>query len=62
MKGIKIKQSSVNFQIENSLSIQKPVSREKKQHYPILDLVLNVLLYIFDAKKGCKKNVYINCH
>ena len=29
--------------------------RKKNLYYPILDLVLNVLLYIFDAKKGCKK-------
>ena len=43
------------FKIENKLSIQKPVSRKK--HYPVLDLVLNVLLYIVDAKKGCKKKV-----
>ena len=27
----------------------------EKTHYPILDLVVNVLLYIFDAKKGFKK-------
>ena len=31
---------------------------EKKPHYPILDLVLKVLLCIFDAKKGCKKNFF----
>ena len=44
MKGMKIKQNSVPFQkdLENRLSIRKHVSREKK-HYPILDLVLNVL-------------------
>ena len=52
MNGMSFGQNSVNFQ--NRLSIRKPVSR-KKQHYPILDLVLNVLLYIFIAKKGCKK-------
>ena len=28
---------------------------EKKTHYPKFDLVLNVLLCIFDANKGCKK-------
>ena len=54
MKEMKIKQNSENFKIENRLSIRKPVSR-KNPHYPILDLVLNVLLCIFDAKKGCKK-------
>ena len=40
---------------ENRLSIQKPVSRKKTTHYPISDLFLNVLLYIFEAKKGCRK-------
>ena len=37
---------------------QKPpvyVSRKKK-HYPIPKLFLIVLLYIVEAKKGCKKN------
>ena len=29
MKEIKIKQNSVNFKIENRLSIRKPVSRKK---------------------------------
>ena len=47
MKEMKI------FKTENSLSIRKPVSRKKNRHYPILDLVLNVLLCIFDAKEGC---------
>ena len=54
MKGTKIKQNSVNFQNENRLSVQKPVSR-KKTHYPISNLFLIVLLYIVEAKKGCKK-------
>ena len=36
------------------LSVQKPVSR-KNTHYPISDLFLIVLLYIVEAKKGCKK-------
>ena len=53
---MKIKQNPVNFKIENTLSIRKPVSRKKTTtHYPILDLVLNVVLYISDAKKRCKK-------
>ena len=36
------------------MSVQKPVSRKKK-HYPISNLFLFVLLYIVEAKKGCKK-------
>ena len=56
MKEMKIRQNSVDFQTENRLSIGKPVSR-KNPHYSILDLVLNVLLCIFDAKKGCNKKV-----
>ena len=36
------------------LSVQKPVSR-KEPHYPISNLFLIVLLYIVEAKKGCKK-------
>ena len=40
MKEMKIKQNSVS---------------RKNPHYPISNLVLNVLLCIFDAKKGCKK-------
>ena len=52
MKQTKIKQNSVNFQ--NRLSVQKPVSR-KNPPYPISNLVLIVLLYIVEAKKGCKK-------
>ena len=36
------------------LSVQKPVSR-KNPHYPISNLFLIVLLYIVEAKKGCKK-------
>ena len=36
------------------MSVQKPVSG-KKTHYPISNLFLNVLLYIVEAKKGCKK-------
>ena len=28
---------------------------EKKTHYPISNLFLIVLLYIVEAKKGCKK-------
>ena len=54
MKQTKIKQNSVNFKIENRLSVQKPVSR-KNPHYPISNLFLIVLLYIVEAKKGCKK-------
>ena len=54
MKQTKIKQNSVNFQIENRLSVQKPVFR-KNPHYPISNLFLIVLLYIVEAKKGCKK-------
>ena len=59
MKRVKIKQNSVNFQIENRLSIRKPVSRKKKKtHYPTLDLVLNALLYIFlMPKRGVRKKV-----
>ena len=56
MKQMKIKQNSVNiFKIDNRLSVQKPVSRKKKKHYPISNLFLIVLLYIVEAKKGCKK-------
>ena len=36
------------------MSVQKPVSR-KNPHYPISNLFLIVLLYIVEAKKGCKK-------
>ena len=54
MKQTKIKQNSVNFKIENRLSVQKPVSR-KNPHYPISNLFLNGLLNIVEAKKGCKK-------
>ena len=54
MKQTKIKQNSVISKIENRLSVQKPVSR-KKPHYPISNLFLIVLLYIVEAKKGCKK-------
>ena len=36
------------------LSVQKPVSRQNP-HYPISNLFLIVLLYIVEAKKGCKK-------
>ena len=54
MKKMNIKQNSVDFHFENRLSIRKPVS-QKIPHYPVLDLVLNELLCIFDAKKGCKK-------
>ena len=50
MKRTKIKKTSLNFQ--NRLSAQKPVSR-KNPHYPLSDLILIVLLYIFEAKKGC---------
>ena len=57
MKQTKIKQNSVNFQIENRLSIQKPVSR-KNPHYPIPNLLLIVLLYIVEAKKEYKKKKF----
>ena len=40
--------------MENRLSVQRPVFR-KNPHYPISDLFLIVLIYIFEAKKGCKK-------
>ena len=51
MKQTKIKQNSVNFQIENRLSIRKPVSRKKQQHTTLLsNLFLIVLLYIVEAK------------
>ena len=55
MKQTKIKQNSVNFQIENRLSVQKPVSRKKNPHYPISNLFLIVFLYNVEAKKGCTK-------
>ena len=51
MKGMKIKHNSENFQ-----NLQKPIF-EKDTHYSILDLDLDVLLYILDAKKGCKKSL-----
>ena len=54
MKQTKIKQNSVHFQNWNRMSVQKPVSR-KNPHYPISNLFLIVLLYIVEAKKGCKK-------
>ena len=54
MKQTEIKQNSVIFKIDNRLSVQKPVSR-KNPHYPISNLFLIVLLYIVEAKKGCKK-------
>ena len=50
MKQIKTKQNSVNFQIANRMSVQKPVS-QKSPHYPISNLFLIVLLYIVEAKK-----------
>ena len=31
------------------------LEKKKKPHYPILNLVFNVLFCIFDVKKGCKK-------
>ena len=45
---------SLAYKIENMLSVQKPVSR-KNPHYLISNLFLIVLLYIVEAKKGCKK-------
>ena len=33
----------------------KSLYLEKKPHYPISNLFLNVLLYIIEAKKGCKR-------
>ena len=53
MKQTKIKQNSVNFQIENRLCLFKSLYLEKKKHYPISNLFLMVLLYIVEAKKGC---------
>ena len=46
MNGMKTKQSSVNF---SKLKIGCPFESlflEKTTHYPILELVLNALLYI----------------
>ena len=52
MKRTKIKKNSVNFQIENKLSVQK-----NNTLYPLSDLFLIVLLYSCEAKNGCKKKV-----
>ena len=58
MKGMKIKQNSVNFaKLKIGLSF-KSLYIEKNTHYPISDLYLNVFLYIFEAKKGCKKKKF----
>ena len=53
MKRTKIKQNSVNFKIENRLSVQKPVSR-KNPHSPLSDLFLIMLIDIFEAKRGVR--------
>ena len=56
MKRTKIKQNSEKkIKIENRLSVQKPVSR--KNALPYIRFFLIVLIYIFEAKKGCKKKV-----
>ena len=53
MKQTKFSKILSIFKIDTRLSIQKPVSR-KNRHYPISNLFLIVLLYIVEAKKGCK--------
>ena len=53
MKRTKIKQNSLKFQIENRLYLEKQQQQQQQQRYPISDLFLVVLLYIFKAKKGC---------
>ena len=45
----------IYFKIENRLSVQKPVSRKKKLHYPISNLFLIVLLYILKRKSFATK-------
>ena len=47
MKRTKIKQGC----------LFKVLYLEIKKHYPISDLFLIVSIYIFEAKKGCKKKV-----
>ena len=57
MKGIKIKQNILNFQdLTWAVHSKACIAKKKKQtHYPIPILVLNVLVYIFEVKKRCKK-------
>ena len=49
MEGIKNKQNKPNFKIKYRLYLKK------NPHYPVSDLVLYKLLYIFEAKKRCNK-------
>ena len=55
MKGMKIKRNSLYCLVSMIMSIRKHVSRNNA-HYPLAVLVLNVLLYIFEAKKRDKKH------
>ena len=57
MKQTKIKQNSVKFSNLKIGCLFKSLYLEKKKHYPISNLFLIVLLYIFAATKGCKKKV-----
>ena len=59
MKGKEIEQNILTFHDlkKTARAIRKPVSR-KKQHYPIPILVLIVLIYIFEVKKRCKKQMF----
>ena len=50
MKGMGIKQNILNFQCPF-----KSLYLEKKTHYPIPILALNVLVYICEVKKRCRK-------
>ena len=52
MKEMKIKKISIYFKNLKIGCTFESLYLEKKQHCPILDLVLNVLLCILDAKKG----------
>ena len=63
MKGMEIRQNILNFQIVlKKCAVHSKVciaKKNNKKHYPtrIPILALNVFLYIFEVKKGCKKKV-----
>ena len=45
MKGMKVKQNSVTFKMENRLSIRKPVSRKKKTTLPYIRVGFKCVIY-----------------